>query len=216
MSDAAMGRVRRIIRERAMSRVGKIPVAIPSGVTVKVAAGEVSVSGPQGNLTWTYPSTAEVVVDETAKCVLVTRNSDLKQARANHGLTRALIANMVKGTAEGFQKRLLIYGTGYNCKLQGKTLHLNVGFSGRRRGLGSQFELSVPEGIEVVVEKDAARGDTDPASLVIKGADRQKVGQFAAEIRSLRTTEPYKGKGIRYDDEVVRRKQGKALAGAGG
>lgn len=198
-----------------MSRVGKTPVAIPSGATVKVASGEVSVSGPQGHLTWRFPTTAEVVIDEAAKCVRVTRTGDFKQARANHGLTRALIANMVKGTMEGFQKRLLIYGTGYNCKLQGRTLHLNVGYSGRRRGLGSQFELAVPDGVEVVVEKDAARGDTDPASLTIKGPDRQKVGQFAAEIRALRKTEPYKGKGIRYDNEVVIRKQGKSMAGSG-
>ena len=198
-----------------MSRVGKTPVPIPSGVTVKVAGAEVSVSGSKGSLAMRIPATAAVAVDDGNQCVRVSRRDDSKQARANHGLTRALIANMVKGVSEGFQKRLLIYGTGYSCKLQGKTLHLNIGYSGRRRGLGSQFELAVPDGVEVVVEKDAARGDTDPASLVIRGADRQKVGQFAAEVRSLRTTEPYKGKGIRYDDEVVRRKQGKALAGAG-
>lgn len=198
-----------------MSRIGKTPVTIPSGVTVKVGAGEVSVSGPQGNLSWKYPTTAKVVVDDTGKCVRVSLIGHTKQANANFGLTRALIANMVKGVSEGFQKRLLIYGTGYNCKLQGKTLHLNVGYSGRRRGMGSQFELPLPEGVEVVVEKDAARGDTEPASLVVKGCDRQKVGQFASEIRALRKTEPYKGKGIRYDNEVVRRKQGKALAGAG-
>jgi len=198
-----------------MSRVGKTPVAIPSGVTVKVAAGEVSVSGSMGNLAWKYPATAEVVVDDASKCVRVSKVGNTKQAQANFGLTRALIANMVKGVSEGFQKRLLIFGTGYNCKLQGKTLHLNVGYSGRRRGIGSQFELPVPDGVEVVVEKDAARGDSEPASLVVKGCDRQKVGQFAAEIRALRKTEPYKGKGIRYDNEVVRRKQGKALAGAG-
>jgi large subunit ribosomal protein L6 len=124
-----------------------------------------------------------------------------------------LINNMVKGVAEGFERRLLIYGTGYNCKLQGKTLHLNIGFMGRRRGLGSQFELAVPDGIEVVIEKDAARGDTEPASLLVKGISKQGVGQFAAEIRALRKTEPYKGKGIRYEGEVVRRKQGKALTG---
>jgi len=198
-----------------MSRVGKTPVPIPSGVTVKVAAGQVSASGPQGNLAWTYPTTAEVIVDDALKCVRVSRVGNSKQASANFGLTRALIANMVKGVSQGFQKRLLIYGTGYNCKLQGKSLHLNVGYSGRRRGIGSQFELTVPDGVEVVVEKDSARGDTEPASLIVKGCDRQKVGQFASEIRALRKTEPYKGKGIRYDNEVVRRKQGKALAGGG-
>lgn len=199
-----------------MSRVGKKPITIPGDVTVKMAGSEVTVSGKQGTLTWSYPFTATVVIDEAAKSITVDRKGNDKQSRANHGLTRALIANMIQGVTVGFSKRLLIYGTGYNCKLQGRTLHLNVGFSGRRRGLGSQFELPIPDGVEVVVEKDAARGDTDPASMVVKGADKQKVGQFAAEVRALRKTEPYKGKGIRYDDEIVRRKQGKALAGAGG
>jgi large subunit ribosomal protein L6 len=199
----------------SMSRIGKKPVAVPSGVTVKVAGREVNVSGPMGSLSWVHPETASVRYDDGAKIVSVERKNDTKQSRANHGLTRALINNMIKGVSEGFQKRLLIYGTGYNCKLQGKTLHLNVGFMGRRRGLGSQFELPVPQGVEVVVEKDAARGDNDPASLVIRGTCKQAVGQFAAEIRCLRKTEPYKGKGIRYEDEVVRRKQGKALTGAG-
>lgn len=196
-----------------MSRIGKAPVLIPSGVTVKVAGREVTVTGAKGSSSWVHPDTATVSYDESARVVTVTRINDAKQSRANHGLTRALINNMVKGVAEGFEKRLLIYGTGYNCKLQGKTLHLNIGFMGRRRGLGSQFELTLPDGIEVVIEKDAARGDTEPASLVVKGISKQGVGQFAAEIRALRKTEPYKGKGIRYEGEVVRRKQGKTLTG---
>jgi len=158
---------------------------------------------------------ATVTYDEAARQVTVTRRNDAKQSRASHGLTRALIHNMVKGVSDGFEKRLLIYGTGYGCKLQGKTVQLNVGFSGRRRGLGAQFELPVPEGVEVVVERDLARGDTEPASMLIRGVDKQKVGQFAAEIRTLRKTEPYKGKGIRYEGEQVRRKQGKALTGTG-
>ncbi len=194
-----------------MSRIGKQPVPIPAGVTVQVAGGEVSVSGPKGSNSWRYPSNAGVTLDETAKCVNVTRLDDSKQARANHGLTRALIANMVKGVFEGFERRLQIYGTGYNCKLAGRTLHLNVGFTGRRRGLGSQFELTVPDGLEIVVEREAARGETDPAQLVVRGFDKQLVGQFAAEIHSLRKTEPYKGKGIRYEGEHIKRKQGKAL-----
>lgn len=198
-----------------MSRIGKLPIAVPTGVTVKVAGREVSVSGPKGTSAWVHPATAKVHLDAGRSVLEVTRVDDTKQARANHGLTRALIANMVKGASEGFERRLLIYGTGYNCKLQGRTLHLNVGFSGRRRGLGSQFEMAVPEGLEVVVEKEAARGDADPASLLIRGNDKQRVGQFAAEIRACRKTEPYKGKGIRYDNEQVRRKQGKALTGAG-
>lgn len=198
-----------------MSRVGKKPIAIPSGVTVKVAGREVTVTGPKGSSTWEHPYSAVVSHDDAAKSVSVDRRDDTKQSRANHGLTRALIANMVEGVTGGFEKKLLIFGTGYNCKLAGRVLHLNVGYSGRRRGLGSQFELDVPDGIEVVVERDAARGDTDPASLVIRGIDKQLVGEFAADVRALRKTDPYKGKGIRYHDEHVRRKQGKALAGTG-
>ena len=196
-----------------MSRVGKKSISIPSGVTVSVAGQSVAVQGPKGKLNLTAPATATVSVDTSAKVVNVARKSDDKQSRANHGLIRALVANMVKGVSEGFEKRLQIYGTGYNCKLQGRVLHLNVGFSGRNRGKGSQFELTVPQGLEVVVEKDAARGDNEPAQFVVRGCDKQMVGQFAAEVRSIRKTEPYKGKGIRYFGEVVKRKQGKAVAG---
>lgn len=198
-----------------MSRVGKKPIAVPSGVTVKVTGQDVAVSGPKGQLQWSCPSTARVEIDSATKAVVVTRTNDAKQSRANHGLARALIANMVRGVSVGFEKTLQIYGTGYNCKLQGKVLHLNVGFSGRRRGIGSQFEIPVPAGVEVVVEKEQARGDSEPAQFVVRGADRQRVGQFAAEVRALRKTEPYKGKGIRYKDEHVRRKQGKALTSGG-
>jgi large subunit ribosomal protein L6 len=198
-----------------MSRVGEKPVVVPGGVTLKVAGRDVKVAGPKGELTWTHPATAEVAYDAASMAVTVKRKDNTKQSRANHGLTRALIANMVKGVSDGFEKRLLIYGTGYNCKLQGGVLQLNIGFSGRRRGLGSQFELRVPAGIEVVIERDQARGDSDPAQLLIKGHDKQRVGQFAAEVRALRKTEPYKGKGIRYEGEQIKRKQGKALTGTG-
>lgn len=198
-----------------MSRIGEKPIAVPSGVTVKVSGREVTVSGPKGTSAWSHPVTAEVTFDSGSASIRVTRKNNEKQSRANHGLTRALVANMVKGVSDGFERRLLIYGTGYNCKLEGRTLHVNVGFSGRRRGIGSQFELPVPQGLEVVVERPAARGDTDPASLLIRGFDKQLVGQFAAEVRALRKTEPYKGKGIRYEGEKVRRKQGKALTGTG-
>ena len=198
-----------------MSRVGEKPIAVPSGVTVKVSGREVAVSGPRGTSVWVHPHSAEVVYDQKSSRITVTRKDDQKQSRANHGLTRALIANMVRGVLEGFEKKLLIYGTGYNCKLVDRTLHLNVGFSGRRRGVGSQFEMPVPQGLEVVVEREATRGDTDPASLLVRGFDKQQVGQFAAEIRAVRKTEPYKNKGIRYAGEQVRRKQGKALTGSG-
>lgn len=198
-----------------MSRIGKKPVPVPSGVSVKVRDREITVSGPKGSSRWVYPATAEVAYDEASRSVQITRTDDSKRSRANHGLTRALINNMVKGVSEGFSKRLLVYGTGYNCKLQGRTLCLNVGYSGRSQGRVSQFELPVPDGLEVVVERDAARGDSEPASMVIRGFEKQKVGQFAAEVRALRRTEPYKGKGIRYEDEHVRRKQGKALTSTG-
>ena len=196
-----------------MSRIGKKPVAVPASVTIKIAGRDFSVTGPKGTLSWTVPDTAKVEFDEGAKAINVSRTSDLKQARANHGLTRALIANMVEGVEKGYERRIEIYGTGYNCKLEGQTLHVNCGFMGRNRGVGSQFELQVPADIEVVVETPAARGDSDPAKLLVKGIDKQRVGQFAAEIHALRKTEPYKGKGIRYEGEYIKRKQGKALTG---
>jgi len=196
-----------------MSRVGKKPIPIPGGVTVKVTGQEVTAQGPKGKSAWRFPTNAVVAVDDAAKLVRVTRNGDDKQAMANHGLSRALIANMLKGVSQGFERRLQIHGTGYNCKLQGKTLHLNIGFSGRRHGIGSQFELPVPNGLEVVVEREAARGDNEPAQFVVRGFDKQQVGQFAAEVRALRKTEPYNGKGIRYEGEVIKKKQGKALSG---
>jgi large subunit ribosomal protein L6 len=199
-----------------MSRVGKKPIPIPGGVSVKLTGRILAVSGPKGQLSWEHPANAAVAVDDGAKLIKVERKSDDSQSRANHGLTRALIANMLKGVSDGFEKRLQIYGTGYNCKLQGRTLHLNIGYSGRRRGLGSQFELSVPQGLEVVVEREAARGDNEPAQFVVRGCDKQMVGEFAAEVRDLRRTEPYNGKGIRYEGEVIKRKQGKALSGSGG
>ncbi|MBU0719041.1 MAG: 50S ribosomal protein L6 [Planctomycetes bacterium] len=198
-----------------MSRVGKTPIAVPGGVNVKIAGRNVTVGGSKGTLSWTFPISAAVTYDAGAELITVTRRSDQKQDRANHGLTRALIANMVEGVSRGFERRLEIYGTGYSAKLVGKALHLSVGFMGRRRGLGAQFEIPVPAGIEVEVEREAARGDSEPARLVIRGCDKQLVGRFTAEIRALRKTEPYKGKGIRYQGEHVRRKQGKALAGAG-
>src|SRR6185503_3419997 len=130
-----------------MSRVGKQPVKLPSGVTFKAAGTEVVVAGPKGTNKMRVPPGTQFSYDDAAKAVKVARLNDTKQARANHGLARSLLSNMVKGVATGFERRLQIYGTGYNCKLQGKMLHLNVGFSGRRRGIGSQFELAVPEGL---------------------------------------------------------------------
>lgn len=196
-----------------MSRLGKKPVSFPASVKVSVKEKQVSIKGAKGELVMALPSGTAIQVNEASRVVEVSRWDDLKQSRANHGLTRALLANMVKGVSEGFQRRLFIYGTGYNCKLQGRKLMLNIGFMGRGQGRPAQFQIDVPAGLEVQVEVEAARGENDPAKLVIRGCDKQRVGDFAARIRSLRKAEPYKGKGIRYENEVVRRKQGKALTG---
>jgi large subunit ribosomal protein L6 len=198
-----------------MSRLGKKPVEVPSGVDVKIAGQDVTVKGPKGTLTFRVPATSTVEFDAGSREIRVARQGDFKQALANHGLTRSLLANMVEGVSKGYERRLMIHGTGYNCKVDGKKLHLNIGFMGRNRGKGSQFELPIPAGLEVIIESPAARGDADPAKFLIKGIDKQQVGQFAAEVRALRKTEPYKGKGIRYEGETVRRKQGKALTGGG-
>jgi len=129
-----------------MSRLGKKPIEVPPAVKVRISQREVSVSGGKGSLSWTIPQTAAVEFDDSSRLLKVSSKAQTKQARADHGLTRSLLANMVKGVDEGFQKRLLIYGTGYNCKLDGRKLHLNIGYMGRRRGIGSQFELPVSAG----------------------------------------------------------------------
>lgn len=197
-----------------MSRIGKKPVELPSGVTVDIKGTTVALRGPKGELSWTFPD-ALTVSSKDSK-ILIDRVKDDKRSRELHGLTRALIANMAKGVREGYRKRLLIFGTGYSCGLKGRKLELNLGFMGLSRNKGPQFVLPVPDGIDVVIETPAARGDSNPAKLLIEGVDKQKVGQFAAEIRALRKPEPYNGKGVRYEDEQVRRKQGKAMVGAGG
>ncbi len=197
-----------------MSRIGKKPIDLPGGVKVDIKDNTISVSGPKGQLSWDFPDLMKVWAQDGR--IKVERSDDSKKSRELHGLTRALIANMAKGVDQGYERRLLIYGTGFSCNLKGRNLELNLGYTGRSVNKGPQFVIAVPEGIEVVVETAAARGETQPAKLLIKGIDKQKVGQFAAEIRALRKPEPYKGKGVRYEGEHVRRKQGKALVGAGG
>jgi len=198
-----------------MSRIGKKPIPVPSNVKVEIKDHQVKVSGPKGELAWQFPAGVAVEYDDKEQMIRVTRASDEKQHRALHGLTRALIANMVQGVTQGFEKRLELYGAGYNCNVQGRQLLLNIGYMGRGVNRPAQFVIDIPEGLEVKVEVPAARGDTEPARLAIFGADKQKVGAFAAEIRALRKAEPYKGKGIRYAGERIRRKQGKAFAGGG-
>lgn len=183
-----------------MSRIGKQPVAIPAGVTVKVDNGTVSVKGPKGELQQPYHRNIKVEFDQGAKVLRVTRPDDERQNRALHGLTRSLIANMVEGVTKGYEKRLKIEGIGYQAKYEKNTLILTVGYA-------NKVELRPPAG--VLVELPEA------TTIVIKGADKQKVGQFAAEVRQARPPEPYKGKGIRYEDEQVRRKEGKSFTSGG-
>jgi large subunit ribosomal protein L6 len=199
-----------------MSRIGKKPIPLPAGVKVQLSGPDVTVTGPKGTLRWSVPQTIAVKHDPSANRIEVARSSDQKQSMALHGLSRALIANMVRGVTNGYEKRLLIYGTGYGCKLAGKVLNLNVGFSGRARSKGgAQFEIPIPDGLSVEVEVPVARGETEPAKFVVRGTDKQLLGQFCAEVRKLRPPEPYKGKGLRYENEYVRRKQGKAFASGG-
>ena len=177
-----------------MSRIGRTPVTIPAGVTVTIADGNVvTVKGPKGTLTETF---SPILTIEQADGVLtVKRPNDLKESRSLHGLTRTLLHNMVVGVTEGFKKELEINGIGYRAAKQGKQVVLNVGFS-------HQVFVDEIEGITLDVPQ--------PNQIVVSGCDKQKVGQFAAEVRAIRPPEPYKGKGIKYVDEVIRRKEGKA------
>jgi len=178
-----------------MSRIGKQPIVIPAGVKVAVAGGKVKVEGPKGKLEITYHQNMKVESD--GKTLKVTRPDDDRQNRALHGLTRALINNMVVGVTTGYTKKLKIEGVGFQAAAKGKGVELTVGFANR-------IVHNPPEGLTVAVP--------DPTTIVVSGADKQKVGQFAAEIRASRKPEPYKGKGVRYENEVVRRKEGKSFA----
>ena len=204
-----------------MSRIGKKPIAVPKGVKVELRDRTVKTTGPKGELSWRYPEGIKVDFDSAAGQIKVEREQDTAQGRALHGLSRALIANMVLGVEKGYEKKLEIYGTGYSCKTAGGKLLLNVGYMGRGVGKDgkpteAQFSIPVPKGLTVTVEVPAARGESEPAKLTIQGPDKQMVGQFAADVRGIRPPEPYKGKGVRYAGEYVRRKQGKAFAGGGG
>ena len=180
-----------------MSRIGRKPIAIPAGVEVKINGNEVTVKGPKGTLTNSFNKDMAISVEGSE--ILVTRPSDDKEHRALHGLTRTLIANMVEGVTTGFKKELEVNGVGYRVQKQGKNLVMNLGFS-------HQVIVSEVDGITIDVP--------NPNAIVISGADKQRVGQFAAEIREKRPPEPYKGKGIKYADEHIRRKEGKAGKGA--
>jgi large subunit ribosomal protein L6 len=183
-----------------MSRIGKQPVTVPAGVKVRVADGKVNVEGPKGKLELVYHRNMKVEFDESAKALKVARPDDERLNRALHGLTRSLIANMVLGVTKGFEKKLAIEGVGYQARMDKKSVVLTVGYA-------NAITLTPPDGVTVAL--------TDPTHITVTGADKQKVGQFAAEIRAARPPEPYKGKGVRYEDEVVRRKEGKSFTTGG-
>ena len=176
-----------------MSRIGRMPIAIPADVTVEIAENnKVTVNGPKGTLERELP--VEMMIKEEDGHVVVTRPNDLKRMKSLHGLTRTLIANMITGVTAGYEKVLEINGVGYRGAKQGKKLVLNLGYS-------HPVEMEDPEGVETVMDGQN--------KIIVKGIDKEKVGQFAAEIRDKRRPEPYKGKGIKYADETIRRKVGK-------
>lgn len=176
-----------------MSRIGKRPIDIPNKVTVTIDGQQVAVKGPKGELSRTLP--AEVSVEQEGETVLVLRRDESRAARQRHGLSRTLVANMVEGVSNGFEKRLQIQGVGYRAQVQGRNLILNVGYS-------KPVEIVPPEGVQVAVENNT--------NVIVSGINKEIVGNIAARIRAVRPPEPYKGKGIRYAGEVVRRKAGKA------
>ncbi len=177
-----------------MSRIGQMPIEIPEGVQVTIKGEKVEVKGPKGELQSTFRP--EITIQEKDGVLMVSRSSEEPRVRALHGLTRSLLNNMVIGTSQGFEKTLEIHGVGYRAELNGKDLTLNLGFS-------HPVEFAAPEGIDFEVDTRAGR-------VVVRGIDKQLVGQVAADIRKIRPPEPYKGKGIRYKGEYVRHKAGKA------
>jgi len=177
-----------------MSRIGKMPIAIPAGVTVDIAENnKVTVKGPKGTLERVLPAELTIKVEGTE--LVVTRPDDQKKTKSLHGLTRSLLNNMVVGVTDGFEKKLEVNGVGYRAAKQGKKLTLSLGYS-------HPVEMEDPEGITTEV-------DAGTNTILVKGIDKEKVGQYAAEIRTKRAPEPYKGKGIKYADETIRRKVGK-------
>ena len=177
-----------------MSRIGKLPIAVPDGVDVQIDGLTVTVTGPKGELTQTMPEGVEIARDDDGN-VVVTRLTDARSHRARHGLVRSLVANMVTGVSDGYSKALELVGIGYRAQAKGRDLELQVGYS-------HPVLIEAPEGIDFDVPQ--------PTRVVVNGIDKVLVGQIAANIRKVRPPEPYKGKGVRYEDERVRRKAGKA------
>jgi large subunit ribosomal protein L6 len=179
-----------------MSRIGRKPVPVPTGVKVNISGQDIQVEGSKGKLSHSVHPAIHVSFDESGTILNVSRSNDERESRALHGLTRSLVNNMVVGVSQGYVKKLEIQGVGYQAQLKGKQLVLQVGFA-------NQIVLEPPDSVTVVV--------TDPTHITVSGPDKQAVGQFAAVVRKSRPPEPYKGKGIRYEGEIVRRKAGKAF-----
>ena len=189
-----------------MSRIGKQPVIIPEGVKVEQKGQSVKVTGPLGSLQMDCNARIKVKVDASAGQILIeNEHPEIRLNKQLHGTMRALVANMVSGVSKGFEKKMEMYGTGYNIKEQGGKLVLQVGFC-------HAVNIAVPKGIKVKIDVAATRGNDVPAKFTLSGIDKRLLGQFASDIRKIRPPEPYKGKGIRYADEIVRRKVGKAFA----
>ncbi len=180
-----------------MSRIGKKPVPVPANVKVNIGTNAIEIEGPLGKLAWEHRPELVFKYDAAAKELTVERQGDGRLARSLHGLGRALANNMVVGVTKGYEKKLEVVGVGYLAAVQKNTLQLRVGFA-------NEIQLPIPEGLTVTCP--------DQTHIVIKGTDKQAVGQFAAEVRASRKPEPYKGKGVRYEGEVVRRKAGKAVS----
>lgn len=178
-----------------MSRIGNQPIPVLDGVKLSIEGRKVTAEGPQGTLHWEHRPEVQVHFDEQAKQVIVTKTKDTRQARAFHGLTRSLINNMIIGVKDGYEKRLEIVGVGYLAAVQGDTLQLRVGFA-------NEIQKKIPQELEVKCP--------DQTHVVVRGCDKQQVGEFAAEVRAIRKPEPYKGKGVRYQGEYVKIKPGKS------
>jgi large subunit ribosomal protein L6 len=191
-----------------MSRIGKKAVAVPSGVKVELSGESLKISSGSETLVHAIKPVVKVEYDSTANEIKVTRESNERFARAMHGTTRSLIANMIQGVTQGYEKGILMYGTGYGVKEQGAELHLSV-------GTAKPAQVPIPRGVVVDIKTPNARGNDVPAEISIKGADKQTVGQFAAVLRRVRPPEPYNGKGVRYRGEVIKKKAGKAFASGG-
>jgi len=192
-----------------MSRIGRKPIAVPQGVKIEQAGRKVKVSGPLGALELDCHPSIKVTVDSEGRQIdVVNPLPDERESRQLHGTMRALLANMVAGVSEGFERKMEVYGTGYSVKEQGGKLVLQIGFC-------HPVEMPIPKDIKVNINVGATRGNDIPAKFSLRGIDKCQLGQFAADIRRVRPPEPYKGKGIRYFDEHIRRKAGKAFASGG-